>query len=227
MYRLYPELSRFYREMREESHERLTEVGERFKVQLQRLLMASADYEKDEVIKERIAKGVVYFREEMEKFRMAVCDAAYPETDSREVRKLLEEAMSRLFQEFQVKIRVLESVAEGFSPVAYLKSRAEAVLDKAILPGHKRQEKINVSTDILHPALYGKLCEWRKRQADKLKLPVYTVLQQKALLGICNTLPADSRELLKIPGIGKKVIEKYGSSLLEMVDEFRGIKLDT
>lgn len=135
--------------------------------------------------------------------------------------------MSRLFQEFQVKIRVLESVAEGFSPVAYLKSRAEAVLDKAILPGHKRQEKINVSTDILHPALYGKLCEWRKRQADKLKLPVYTVLQQKALLGICNTLPADSRELLKIPGIGKKVIEKYGSSLLEMVDEFRGIKLDT
>ncbi len=227
LYRLYPELSRFYREMREESHERLTEVGERFKVQLQRLLMASADYEKDEVIKVRIAKGVVYFREEMEKFRMAVCDAAYPETDNREVRKMLEEAMSRLFQEFQVKIRVLESVAEGFSPVAYLKSRAEAVLDKAILPGHKRQEKINVSTDILHPALYGKLCEWRKRQADKLKLPVYTVLQQKALLGICNTLPADSRELLKIPGIGKKVIEKYGSSLLEMVNEFRGIKLDT
>lgn len=65
-----------------------------------------------------------------------------------------------------------------------------------------------------------------QKQADRLKLPVYTVLQQKALLGICNTLPVDSRELLKIPGIGKKVIEKYGSSLLEIVDGFRGIKLE-
>ncbi len=225
LYRLYPELSRFYREMRERSHERLMEVGERFKVQLQRLLTASADYENDKVIKERIAKGVVYFREETEKFRQAVCDAAYPETDNKELRKQLGEAMTRLLQELHVKLRVLESAGEGFSPVAYLKSRAGALLDKAALPGHKRQEKTEVPADILHPALYRKLCEWRKMQADRLKLPVYTVLQQKALLGICNTLPADSRELLRIPGIGKKVIEKYGSCLLEMVDEFRGIKL--
>ncbi len=226
LYRLYPELSRFYREMREEIQEKLAEVGERFKMQLQRLLLASDNYEKDEVVKERIGKGVIYFREETEKLHRAVCEAAYPEIDNKEVRKQLEEAMTRLLQEIHVKIRILESAGEGFSPVAYLKSRAEAVLDKAVLPGQKHQEKINVSADILHPALYRKLCEWRKKQADRLKLPVYTVLQQKALLGICNTLPADGRELLKIPGIGKKVIEKYGSSLLEIVDGFRGIKLE-
>lgn len=226
LYRLYPELSRFYREMREESRERLAEVGERFKIQLQRLLTVSADYAQDEVIRERIARGVGYFREETEKFRTAVCDAAYPEIDNKEVRKLLEEAMARLLRELYVKMRVLESAGEGFSPVAYLRSRAEAVLDKAVPLRRKREEKVSVSADILHPGLYKKLCEWRKKQADGLKLPVYTVLQQKALLGICNTLPADSAELLRIPGIGKKVIEKYGSSLLEMVDEFRGIKMD-
>lgn len=227
LYQLYPELARFYREMREESHGQLAEVGERFKMQLKRLLLASDDYERDEAIKERISKGVLYFRKETEKFRKAVSEAVYPEIDNKEVRKLLEEAVTRLLQELHIKIRVLESVDEFFLPVVYLKSRAEAVLDKVILPGQRRQEKISVSADILHPALYRKLCEWRKKQADKLKLPVYTVLQQKALLGICNTLPADSKELLKIPGIGKKVIEKYGSFLLGMVDEFRGIKLDT
>ena len=139
-------------------------------MQLQRLLLASDNYEKDEVVKERIGKGVIYFREETEKLHRAVCGAAYPEIDNKEVRKQLEEAMTRLLQEIHVKIRILESAGEGFSPVAYLKSRAEAVLDKAVLPGQKHQEKINVSADILHPALYRKLCEWRKKQADRLKL---------------------------------------------------------
>ena len=46
-------------------------------------------------------------------------------------------------------------------------------------------------------------------------------MQQKALLGVANTLPTSGKELLKIPGIGKKVMEKYGKKLLEIVDEVR------
>ena len=44
----------------------------------------------------------------------------------------------------------------------------------------------------------------------RLGLPAYTVLQQKALLGVANTLPTTGKELLAIPGIGKKVAERYG-----------------
>ena len=82
-------------------------------------------------------------------------------------------------------------------------------------------EKITVPTDILHPELYNRLRTWRNREAERLKLPAYTVLQQKALLGIANTLPTSSRELLAIPGIGNKVLERYGAALLELVDEYR------
>ena len=57
--------------------------------------------------------------------------------------------------------------------------------------------------------------------ATEKGLPPYTILQQKALLGIVNTLPSNSRELLAIPGIGKKVIENYGSVLLELVEEYK------
>ncbi len=62
---------------------------------------------------------------------------------------------------------------------------------------------------------------WRKEEALRLKLPAYTVLQQKALLGVANTMPTRSKELLAIPGIGKKVVERYGIRLLEIVDEYR------
>ena len=55
----------------------------------------------------------------------------------------------------------------------------------------------------------------------RLGLPAYTVLQQKALLGVANTLPTTGKELLAIPGIGKKVAERYGAALLEMEEHYR------
>ena len=81
--------------------------------------------------------------------------------------------------------------------------------------------KTTVSSDIRHPQLYARLRTWRNREAERLKLPVYAILQQKALLGVANTLPTSSRELLAIPGIGPKIVERYGAALLELVDEYR------
>lgn len=219
--RLYPELTEFYRVTRDETYRQLTEVGERFKVQLQRLVALCEHYEGDERVRERVRKGVIYFRAETERIREILAKQTYPETDNKEVRKLVEEALTNLFQAFHIKAKVLEAAADGFSPVSYLKVRAEAALDQPFVPTRKTQVKIEVAADIQYPVLYKRLCEWRKEEAAKLKLPVYTILQQKALLGVCNTLPSGRQELLRIPGIGKKVVEKYGRQLIELVDEFR------
>ena len=64
--------------------------------------------------------------------------------------------------------------------------------------------------------------EWNGMEWTTEKgLPTYTILQQKALIGVANTLPVSGRDLLKIPGIGKKIVENYGAKLLEIVDEYR------
>ena len=88
----------------------------------------------------------------------------------------------------------------------------------------KRQPKtvaLEVSSDILHPELYRQLIEWRNAEAAQLGLPVYTVIQQKAILGITNLLPTDKASLIRIPYFGKKGVEKYGDILLEMVRTYR------
>ncbi len=72
-------------------------------------------------------------------------------------------------------------------------------------------EKVEISPDILHSKLYETLRAWRNKEAERLKLPVYTVLQQKALLGISNTLPTNSKELLAVPGLGKDRGTLWGS----------------
>mgnify|MGYP003211118645 CR=1 FL=1 len=53
------------------------------------------------------------------------------------------------------------------------------------------------------------------------KRPGYTVIQQKAILGISNLLPTDKAMLVRIPYFGKKGVEKYGDIILEMVYGYR------
>ena len=57
-------------------------------------------------------------------------------------------------------------------------------------------------------------------EAAKAGLPVYTIIQQKAILGIVNLLPNDAASLIRIPYFGKRGAEKYGDALLEMVNRY-------
>ena len=57
-------------------------------------------------------------------------------------------------------------------------------------------------------------------RAEELGRPVYGVLTQKALIGIVNELPISGRELLRMPGFGKKSLEMFGREILAIVREY-------
>ncbi|MDR0746127.1 MAG: AAA family ATPase [Mediterranea sp.] len=108
--------------------------------------------------------------------------------------------------------------------LASLKDGKKAKSTKATKPAKpaktEKVEKIEVSSDIDHPELYQALVRWRNNVAVRTGLPVYTVLRQKAILGIVNTLPATSNELERIPFFGKKILNKYGTEILHIVEAY-------
>lgn len=219
--RLYPELAERWRNAREVCHTEMADVGDKFKNQLSHLVMECGEYETDEPLKERITKGLGYFERYMAGTILPLLEEGMPEVDNKEARKLMEDAFGRLHQEVEVKRATLKACSGVFSVKIYLETKAKAMIEKPKAKAKKQTEKVEVSADILHPILYKTLTAWRKMEADRLHYPAYTILQQKALLGICNMLPTSSKELLAIPGVGKKIIERYGAKLLELVDEYR------
>lgn len=219
--KLYPELTERYKIHRERCYKELSEVGERFQMQLEERVRKVEVYEEDEWMRERVIKGVMYFREKTRELLLELLESTHPEIDNKEVRKIVEEALTLLQREVEVKMAVLDGCQAGFEVKAYLSVRAKAMLEKPKRRTKKESNKTEIGGDIQHPRLYEMLRLWRKEEALRLKLPAYTVLQQKALLGVANTMPTGSKELLAIPGIGKKVIERYGVRLLEIVDEYR------
>ena len=86
----------------------------------------------------------------------------------------------------------------------------------------KTEKKIPFeSSDIGNMELYQALVEWRRKEAADQGLPAYTVLQQKAIIGLSNLMPKNKRELLRVKCIGKKTVEKYGKDIMEIVERYR------
>lgn len=263
--RLYPELSNRYAFTRDNFRSDVTEVGERFKQQLTRMITGNVRCLTDPAIQERIRKGSSYFLEQIEKYGRPLLQASGVEIDNKEARKVVTQAIDHLATELTVKQATLEACREGFSIVAYLSAKAKASIEPIASTKKKNvdrsssrnrktsrkegaaNEEVNGFTgpgsnsfaspagaaasigtengsgteDVKHPDLYAVLKKWRYEHAAEKGLPAYTILQQKALIGLSNTLPRNQRELLAVPGIGKKIMENYGDELLTILEKYR------
>jgi DNA topoisomerase-3 len=65
------------------------------------------------------------------------------------------------------------------------------------------------------------LKEWRRAQAKKLGVPAFRIMSDRVLMAIAQNQPRSAAELLAIPGIGIKAVEKYGAQLYGILNEAR------
>lgn len=245
LYKLYPKQLAVYKAEAERFHEKVVIVAQKFGMQYNRLIDAAQNYATDETLQERIAAGAGYFKKEMEPQYLVLIKERVLATDNKELKKQLNTAKEELNTLFLLKDDLLAYViAHGFRTAEYLRQKAILSIGDSALSGkedlkrrglldaveknireRKKKESatpaVQVPSDVLHPELYDRLVAWRNSEAFRLGLPVYTVIQQKAILGISNLLPADKAMLVRIPYFGKKGVEKYGDIILEMVHGYR------
>ena len=228
LYKVYPLLLKEYKQADERLAGEVTAVSATFYRQYATLVMDSADYASNPHLAERIRKASTYFKDKLNDFILPLVERVALDSDNREVKERLTEATYNLKQSFAQKIHLLTRVVDnGFSVSTYLKDKAIGLLNADTTTKRERKrgkvdEKIEVDSnaDIQHPRLFHKLRAWRSARAEELGRPVYGVLTQKALIGIVNELPISGRELLRMPGFGKKSLEMFGREILTIVQEY-------
>jgi DNA topoisomerase-3 len=60
---------------------------------------------------------------------------------------------------------------------------------------------------------------WRRAVAAKQSVPAFRIMSDRVLLAIAEKEPKTAAELLAIPGIGIKLVEKYGAQIYRILDE--------
>lgn len=232
LYRLYPNYLTALKEEEERFKQGVMEVSKKFATQYNRLVDATTDYLSDPYLQERVKAAATYFLGQITKTTNAISEI-YPATDNKETKKKIKEFRDEIDHLFVVKEELLNFVLkEGFYTSSYLKRKAMLTLGdaegqekrqagKEKKTTGKKNKAADVPADILHPELYNRLILWRNDEAARRHQPVYTVLQQKAIMGITNLLPTDMRMLASIPYLGQKGIEKYGEELIRIVREYK------
>ena len=226
LYRLYPQFLSSLKTQADGPVKELVEVGNKFMAQCDRIIAASADYTRDAYLQQRFHAASAYLRRPVSVL-LSLLEENPVTTDNKVVKKRLDEASAELLRELRLKEGLLAWTEEhDFVVAGYLKCRNRLIIElsevlKTSRKKASKEKKAEVPQDVLHPALFESLRTWRAAKAAGLGLPAYTVLQQKALLGIANLLPDTLDALLTIPYLGKKSVEKYGDELLEIVRGYR------
>ncbi len=227
LYKVYPLLLKMYKQADEQFAQELTAVSVTFYRQYAALVMQSEDYTTDKLLAERIHKAAVYFADHLDTLLKPLIERTRLDSDNKEIKERITEAVYALQQSFAQKRHLLARViARGFSVTSYLKDKAVGLLNAEQPAKRERKskatEKIEVdrNSDIKHPKLFHELRAWRAARAEELGRPVYGILTQKALIGIVNELPMSGKELLRMPGFGKKSLEMFGKEILAIVQEY-------
>ena len=228
LYKVYPLLLKEYKQTAERLAKEVTAVSATFYRQYTTLVAEASDYANDALLAERIHKAATYFVEKMDELLRPLIERTDLDSDNKEIRERITEAAYNLKQSFAQKRHLLAQVTEkGFSVSSYLKDKAVGMLN-AEQPAKRERKKnraevkieVDRNADIRHPRLFHRLRAWRNGRAEELGRPVYGVLTQKALIGIVNELPTSGRELLRMPGFGKKSLEMFGREILAIVEEY-------
>lgn len=235
-YQLYPEtLKKFQKELNQFDNKVVT-VAEKFKAQYQRMISASNDSDISAELQERLQKGATYFHSSMAPLYALVENTQLP-SDNKEIKKKTTAILDDLRKVLNDKCQLLLYVStSGFHLSEYQKCKALVAADQPITPqgeidvekvpvkeekAKPKKEKLIIPSEIQNAKLYEMLYRWRSKKAQEDKVPVYMILQNKALIGIANIVPENIHTLGLIPYLGDKTLSKYGEDIMEIIHQYK------
>jgi superfamily II DNA helicase RecQ len=193
-------------------------VGEKFAAQRENMIQIQDNIESNTILQDRIRKACPYFEERVQAIIPGTLSENHFETDNREVKKMINQAIEKLQLEAAMKLECISACHDGFILKKYLEARAKAAIETSASKSSSKKHEILLQDDtILYPELYHRLTAWRAGKASGLNLPLYMILPHKTLLGLVNSLPCSLPALKTIKGMGKKKVNRFGNEILDIV----------
>jgi superfamily II DNA helicase RecQ len=199
-------------------YEELCQVGIKFENQIRKLHDEQPSCEQNPTLQERLIKGVAYFDEHLKDISNGLFDLPF-KTDNKTVNDQLADALKQLQESISLKTSCLEACKNGFSVMAYQKTKSVKVIETE----KNVKKKIEIKDDVMDKSpLYAELSAWRLQKALDADVPAYTIAHNKTLKAIAQAKPVTLLELKEVQGMGAKKIKQFGSEIIDIVLKFIG-----
>ena len=192
----------------------LMKISNGFKNQLVQISEDHVLPEKNSSIQERFTKAVDYFITQTKGNILKPLNAITFSTDNKTVKKDFSKQFDSLQEKLMEKLFALQKMTNRFSVEEYLQVRAKAVLQKT---APTKKKTIASKRD---PILAIKLRELRDEIRIKENIPAFQIFTQETLYAMSEAIPRTEKALLKISGMGKIRVNKYGAQILETIEVY-------
>ena len=202
-------------------HKNVVDVGDRFHVQMARILQDNFQISNNLQLQERIMKGCAYFLSNIG-FVEAVLEMPF-QTDNAAVNEQVKEALDLLRGSVMVAKACLETCKNGFELKKYLEIKNRKIVEaeelgKKTTPTLKRRQFYGSDMK-----LFKALEKWREDVASALEIPESRVIPTTTLQAIVEKKPTTVKELKALSKVGTSRIQKFGSDILNIVLEHQGM----
>lgn len=189
-------------------------VSNGFKAQLNQLSDTEDLPETSALIQERFKKAIGYFNSESETKIFTLLKTFAFTTDNQAVGSEITKHLDSFEDLLTAKQLYFNGLKNGFEAKLFLELRAKSVFSGKEKPKKKRTTVIDGTSNV---ELFELLRTLRNDIAEDKDLIHYQIFTQKALYEMCETLPVSKKELLKVNGMGKTRVEKYGAAILKVI----------
>ncbi len=193
-------------------------VSEKFKVQLMNLDSSAQA--------QRAQQGAHYYAQQLSSIAAKVLPLLSVEIDNKQIHNSVNEAGTSFADALGMKIACMKAVAEkGYTVQTMQKAKTDFIVGHH--ENHSKKKSIAAKqsgNESIDNDLGIALRNWRKEKASDLGVPVYVVLQQKALQAIVTNRPLTVAELKRQMGVGEKTVERYGDEILAIVHDYSNNK---
>lgn len=198
----------------------ISEVANKFHGRINGYLRTNPGVDANEELLERVQKAAGYFHIHLENI-FAEVKTLDMDIDNRKVKTQLKNYWKDLQQEFSVKCAMFLASKEGYRTDDVLHVRARALMKESTLrSGTGKAKEVVDLKNVPHPELQSILRNYRMEKSSELGIPPYRIFSQKTLAELVSYLPADSRSLGLINGMGPKKMSDYGMDILQMIDHY-------
>ena len=192
----------------------LMKISNGFKNQLLQISEDNVLPENNSSIQERFTKAVDYFVTQTKGNILKPLNAITFSTDNKTVKKDFSKQFDSIQEKLMEKLFALQKMTNRFSVEEYLQVRAKAVLQKT---APTKKKTVASKRD---PILAIKLRELRDEIRVKENIPAFQIFTQETLYAMSEAIPRSEKALLKISGMGKIRVNKYGLQILETIEAY-------
>ncbi|XMO86919.1 helix-turn-helix domain-containing protein [Algibacter sp. AS12] len=192
-------------------------VANGFNAQLKTLAECDTLPERSAIIQERFKKGVHYFLDISESKIAKPLQSFTFTTDNQAVGSEITKHLDALEDLLAVKLHYFKGLSSGFTAKGILELRAKSVFIGKEKPKKARKSVVEGTSNV---ELFEKLRILRNDIAKEKDLIHYQIFAQKTLYEMCEVLPTNTAELLKVNGMGKTRVDKYGAAILKVIKAY-------